>query len=50
MTLAGSTIQGSVLNGQLSATVTDSYNVAPITGPDTSTRVTVSYQFAAAKP
>lgn len=45
LTLVGSTIQGAVLNGLLTATVTDSFNAEA-----TITRVTLSYQFAAAKP
>jgi len=47
MTIVGSTIQGAVLNGQLSATVTDSYNVVNRDNPIT--RVTLSYQFSAAR-
>jgi hypothetical protein len=45
LNVVGSTIQGTVLNGQLTATVTDSFNAE-----DRITRVTLSYQFAAAKP
>jgi len=47
LAVVGSTIQGSVLNGQLTATVTDSYNA--LRAPN-ETHVTVSYQFSAAKP
>lgn len=45
LNVIGSTIQGTVLNGQLTATVTDSYNAE-----GTITRVTLGYQFAAARP
>jgi len=45
LTVVGSTIQGTVVNGQLTATVTDSFNAEA-----TITRVTLTYQFGAAKP
>lgn len=43
LSVVGSTIQGTVLNGQFNATITDSYNAEGI-------RVTLSYQFTGAKP
>jgi len=43
MQLIGSTIQGTILNGQLNATITDTYNTEI-------TRTTLSYQFTAARP
>ena len=48
--LLGSTLQGTVTGGQMDGTMANSYNAFDAASGDGVTRVTLNYQFTAAKP
>ena len=50
MLVIGSTVQGTVSGGRVSGTLSNAYNVFDEKGEVAVTRVTLNYQFNAAKP